>query len=168
MKIIHKVGDTISQSVDFIVDKNRQAAHLNRLKAVIASEQETLDSAFIALGKQYFAVLEGKDSAEKESDTTAVLVELIHESKLRLKKARARYEYTLRYGVPKPGVKGEETIDVDDVDENGNRKEEADDQDITIAYADPAAVCDNAAIDAAIEETLREEAGAALENKKDE
>lgn len=158
MKIIHKVGDTLSQSVDFIVDKNRQAAHLNRLKAIIVGEQETLEAAYIALGKQYFAVLEGKEVTEADKETAAVLSETVRLAKLRLKKAKARYEYTLRYGVPKPGVKVEEAVDISDMDENGDLKEEdTEEQDITIAYADPTAN-DDAIIDAAIDEALQEEA----------
>ena len=35
MNIINTVGETITQSVDFIVDKSRQAAYLNRLKVII-------------------------------------------------------------------------------------------------------------------------------------
>ena len=125
MKIINKVGDTISQSVDFIIDKNRQAAYLNRLKAVIVVEQETLNQSYITLGKLYLGVIEGKE--KKDTDVTA-LVEAINATKLRLKKARARYEYTLKYGVPKPGVKAEEVIEVPDEDA-------AEDSDITIAIA---------------------------------
>lgn len=158
MKIIHKVGDTLSQSVDFIVDKNRQVAHLNRLKAIIVGEQETLEAAYIALGKQYFAVLEGEEVTQADKETAAVLAETVRLAKLRLKKAKARYEYTLRYGVPKPGVKVEEAVDISDMDENGDLKEEdTEEQDITIAYADPTAN-DDAIIDAAIDEALQEEA----------
>ena len=146
MNIINKVGDTISQSVDFIIDKNRQAAYLNRLKAIIVVEQETLNQAYITLGKMYLGVIEGK---EKKEPDTASIVESINATKLRLKKARARYEYTLKYGVPKPGVKAEEVIEVPDEDA-------ADDRDITIAYADPTAAIDNDALDAVIDECVED------------
>ncbi len=152
MKIIRRVGSAISQSVDFLVEKNRQAAHLNRLKAVIICEKKALQNAYAALGQQYMAVLEGRKTQESE---TAALTEEINAAKLRLKKARARYEYTLRYGVPKKGIRVEEVIDIDEVDENGAKKD-PDEQDITIAYADPDAVCDDEAIDEAIEETIEE------------
>ena len=159
-KIINKVGDTISQSVDFIVDKNRQAAHLNRLKSIIASEQETLSDAYIALGKLYLGTIEGKEANQED---VKILAEIVNTSKLRLKKARARYEYTLRYGVPKPGVKVEEAVDIDDIDENGEKKE-SEEQDITIAYADPTAEIDDDTLDAAIESVIKEEKKA--EDKK--
>ncbi len=153
-KIISKVGDTISQSVDFVVDKNRQVAQLNRLKAVISAETETLNNAYIALGKMYVAKAEG---AEVKEEDAVILIETVNASKLRLKKARARYEYTLKYGAPKPGFTVEETIDIDEVDENGKKKDtEAEDQDITIAYADPTAEIDDDTLDAAIDSAVQE------------
>ncbi|MBQ9461082.1 MAG: hypothetical protein IJU51_04080 [Clostridia bacterium] len=148
MNIINKVGETITQSVDFIVDKSRQAAYLNRLKVIIDGEQETLDCAYIALGKQYAAVLEGQEANEEENKA---LLEALKNSKLRIKKARARYEYTIKYGVPKEGVAPEDIADGKNKDANADDK---DDQDITIAYADPAA--EDAAIDAAIDECMTE------------
>ncbi len=147
MNFINKVGETITQSVDFIVDKSRQAAYLNRLKMIIDGEQETLDCAYIALGKQYAAVLEGKEANEDENKA---LLETITNSKLRIKKARARYEYTLKHGVPKDGVRPEE------INETEKSADDKEDQDITIAYADPAA--EDAAIDAAIDECIKEDA----------
>ena len=153
MNIINRVGETITQSVDFIVDKSRQAAYLNRLKVIIDGEQETLDCAYIALGKQYAAVLEGQEANEEENNA---LLDAIKNSKLRIKKARARYEYTLKYGVPKEGVNPEDTGEEKKKNESGDDK---DDQDITIAYADPEA--EDAAIDAAIDECM---SGDAQEN----
>ena len=134
MNIINRVGETITQSVDFIVDKSRQAAYLNRLKVIIDGEQETLDCAYIALGKQYAAVLEGQEANSDENDA---LLETIRSSKLRIKKARARYEYTMKYGVPKDGVKSEE---VSGEEKTADDSDDKDEQDITIAYADPEAV----------------------------
>ena len=149
MNFINRVGETITQSVDFIVDKSRQAAYLNRLKMLIDGEQETLDCAYIALGKLYAAVLDGQQVNEAEN---GALLETIKNSKLRIKKARARYEYTLKNGVPKDGVKLEETPEEEKPGESADDKEE---QDITIAYADPEA--SDKAIDEAIEECIREE-----------
>lgn len=150
MKIVNKVGDTISQSVNFIIDKNRQAAQLNRLKAIIQSETEALDNAYIALGKQYLNILEGKPS---EDIDTSVLRENIENSKLRLKKARARYEYTLKYGIPSAGTNVEDTPEDAECKKEGCTTEkkadtEEDEQDITIAYADPTAAIESDAIDA--------------------
>lgn len=150
MNFVNKVGDTLSQSVNFIIDKNRQAAQLNRLKAIIQSETEALDRAYIALGKQYLDILEGK--ASKDIDVS-ILKESIKSSKLKLKKARARYEYTLKYGVPAAGAEVEEASgNQDDKKEacacSVKAASEDDDQDITIAYADPTAASESDAIDA--------------------
>ncbi len=157
MKLFHKIGETITQSVDFLLEKTRQAAYLNRLRVIIASEQETLENAYMALGQQYLTSLEGTQ-APQDDETTAILTETIRAAKLRLKKAKARYAYVLRYGIPKTGIRAE-MIDIDDIDENGQKisSDDTDEQDITIAYADPSANDNNDIIEAAIEETLREE-----------
>ncbi len=144
MKFIDKVGDTVSQSVDFIIDKNRQAAQLNRLKAIIQNENDNLNTCYVTLGKEYLKVLDGGTADEA---AVGKLRENIAKSQLRLKKARARYEYTLRYGVPKPGVNVEEAAAVKEQQPECEKKEE-DDQDITIAYADPTAADVSDAIDA--------------------
>ena len=148
MNLLDKVGETISQSVDFIIDKNRQTAQLNRLKAIMQNESEALNNAYISLGKLYLGVLEGKPASEAD---IALLRENVENAKLRLKKARARYEYTLKYGIPKPGVNVEQAVS----EACGNEGEKdcgctsaEDDQDITIAYADPTAAVENDAIDA--------------------
>lgn len=148
MNLLDKVGETISQSVDFIIEKNRQTAQLNRLKAIMQNESEALNNAYISLGKLYLGVLEGKPASEADID---LLRENVENAKLRLKKARARYEYTLRYGIPKPGVDVEKAAS--EACENNGEKEGAcasteDEQDITIAYADPTAAVENDAIDA--------------------
>lgn len=146
MKIIDKVGDSLSQSVDFIIEKNRQAAQLNRLKAIIQNETDNLDNSYITLGKEYIKVLDGGTADEK---LVAQLRECIGRSQLRLKKARARYEYTLRYGVPKPGVDVEEAVSEDgDAAARTEGRSDEEEQDITIAYADPTAAIDDDAIDA--------------------
>ena len=146
MNFINKVGETITQSVDFIVDKSRQAAYLNRLKMIIDGEQETLDCAYIALDYGLTVAY----VREANEDENKALLETITNSKLRIKKARARYEYTLKHGVPKDGVRPEE------INETEKSADDKEDQDITIAYADPAA--EDAAIDAAIDECIKEDA----------
>ena len=83
MNIIDKVSDSLTQSVDFIIDKNRQAAQLNRLKAIIKSETEILNDAYIALGKQYLKVLDGKTETEVDVEK---LRETVTASKQRIKR----------------------------------------------------------------------------------
>lgn len=148
MKLFNKVGETVSQTIDVIVEKNRQTAYINRLKAIILSEQERINKAYVLLGKEFVRNKEGRKSSGFDPDE---VIEEIAAAKLRLKKARARYEYTIRYGIPKPGVKAEEVVESEGVcDLSDDDKEE---QDITIAYADPSAENDKA-IDEAIDECI--------------
>lgn len=125
MKIIDKVSGSVSQSVDYIIDKNRQAAQLNRLKAIIKTENDTLNNAYIELGKYYFEELEG--NAPKDADIDA-LRETVKKTSLKLKKARARYEYIQKYGVPKSEEDGK-------CSRASCAKNADDDEDITIAYS---------------------------------
>lgn len=127
MKFINKMGDTVSHSVGFLKEKNRQAAYINRLKAIIASEEEQLRQAYAALGKEYYRVLEGQEPNPSEAEE---IVEIIHTSKLRLKKARARYEYTMTYGMPQSDEENASAA-------SAAHEPSAEDEDITIAYADP-------------------------------
>ena len=68
MKILNKIGDTFSQTVDVIVEKNRQAAYINRLKAIILSEQERINKAYVVLGKEFVRNKEGKKSSGFDPD----------------------------------------------------------------------------------------------------
>ena len=137
MNIFDKLGNGIAQSIDTIIDKNRQTAQLNRLSAVINNETEALNRAYIALGKQYYKILEGNAEAADMSHICAV----IESSKLRLKKAQARYDYIQRYGIP--GTEKKQPViritpDDDDVEPEIDvyADDDDDDEDITIAYAD--------------------------------
>ena len=145
MKFIEKVGESVSQSVDFIIDRNRQVAQLNRLKAIIKKETDSVNNSYIALGKEYLKVLDGGTADEAAVARLRVSLE---KSQLRLKKARARYEYTLRYGVPKPGTDVEKAAAEKEQAEKAGAKKEDEEQDITIAYADPTAAVMSDAIDA--------------------
>lgn len=151
MNILDKIGAGLSRSIDTIVDKNRETAQLNRLNAVIKSETETVNRAYIALGKQYHKILEGTAT---EIDMTHVCA-VIESSKIRLKKAQARYDYIKKYGLPK--VKVEEPVIKISANENISTdievcNDDDDDEDITIAYADntssqPTIITENNAID---------------------
>ena len=132
MNIIDKTKGTISSTVDKKKEKNKKNAYLNRLKAIIEGEQETIECAYLALGKIYLDMLEGKEEQRKDAE---IFVGTINSAKLRLKKARARYEYTLKYGVPSPDTNAEEVIRAEnEALEKAKKAEE--EQDITIAYAE--------------------------------
>ena len=132
MSFIDKMGDSVSQSINSIIDKNRKYAQLNRLNAVIENETEVLNRAYIALGKQYYKILKGSATTADVSEICTV----IEGSKLRLQKAQERYEYVEKYGVDNAAEKQpvEEVTAVDEVQTDIDDLEE--DEDITIACAD--------------------------------
>lgn len=134
MNILDKVGNGVARSIDTIIDKNRQYAQLNRLNAVIRSETETLNRAYIALGKQYHKILEGSSEEVDMSHICAV----IESAKIRLKKAQARYDYIEKYGLPKKNTKQVVTkiSSEDEIKTEIDTCDDEEDDDITIAYAD--------------------------------
>ena len=135
MDFIDKLSMVLSDSLDYLIDRNRQKAQLNRIETVIKNETEILNRAYIALGKHYYKTLDGRT---EETDISQIC-DTIKNSKLRLKKAKARYEYIFKYGVPTPGLRDD--ISVAYIDDSyypeekvSPKKSEPDDeQDITIA-----------------------------------
>lgn len=143
MSFIDKLSMVLSDSLDYLIDKNRQRAQLNRITAVINNETEILNRAYAALGRHYYKKLDGKT---EETDVSQIC-ETIKSARLRLKKAKARYEYILKYGVPTPGLRDDIAVAYLDSDEDEpvqNKTESSckitadipcqeDEQDITIA-----------------------------------
>ena len=135
MDFVDKLSIALSDSLDYLIDKNRQKAQLNRIEAVIKNETEILNRAYIALGKHYYKTLDGK---AEETDVSQIC-DTIKNSKLRLKKAKARYEYIFKYGVPAPGLRDDISVAYIDDDYCPQEKkaekkpEPEDEQDITIA-----------------------------------
>jgi len=135
MDFVDKLSILLSDSLDYLIDKNRQKAQLNRIEAVIKNETEILNRAYIALGKHYYKTLDGK---AEETDVSQIC-DTIKNSKLRLKKAKARYEYIFKYGVPAPGLRDDISVAYIDDDYCPQEKkaekkpEPEDEQDITIA-----------------------------------
>ncbi len=171
MNFIDRISIALSDSLDFVIDKNRQRAQLNRIDAVIKNETEILNRAYIALGKHYNRMLEGK----AEEVDVSLICDTIKSAKLRLKKAKARYEYIRKYGVPTPGIRDDLSVVFLDEDEEKTSAQPAnpccentkpqssepeEEQDITIAYADPQAKTDS------VEEKI-ENAAEALKEKTD-
>ncbi len=144
MNLLDKVGEGLAASVDVLVEKNRQLAQLNRLAAIIKTETDMIDRAYIALGKQYFKILEGN---AEENDVSRIC-EVIKFSEERLKKAQARYDYVKVYGVPTSSVDTVDMIHTNDsettdepveIPENNTDNDtvpEEENTDITIAVAE--------------------------------
>ena len=134
MNIFDSIGAGLSKAVVGVIEANRKQAQLNRLATVIKCERQTLDKAYIALGKHYYASLNGEESTEK-IDITAISA-VIKESDTRLKKAQDRYLYIEQYGMP----------DIDEIDkeekpqhksvQTKDENDDYDEEDITICCTD--------------------------------
>ncbi|MGN0537199.1 MAG: hypothetical protein ACI4M3_04415 [Acutalibacteraceae bacterium] len=133
MYFIDRIGMGLSQAVQGIVDSNRKYAQLNRLNLVIKAETQTLNEAYIALGKHYYQSMNHEQN--EEIDFTE-LTKTIETAKARLKKAQERYVYIERNGMPeeeyKPKIVPVEAPAPEIIEE----EEDYDDGDITICCAE--------------------------------
>lgn len=81
--------DTVTGVTQTIIEKNRANAQLNRLRAVMKSECEMINRAYITLGKNYY---ENKQNGNSEAcPNEEELFEVIEKSKANIKRARERY-----------------------------------------------------------------------------
>ncbi|MBR1730973.1 MAG: hypothetical protein IJ725_00865 [Ruminococcus sp.] len=81
--------NTVSGITQTIIEKNRLNAQLSRLRALMKSECEMINRAYITLGKKYYEnkVNDKTDACENEEE----LFEIIAHSKEQIKKLRERY-----------------------------------------------------------------------------
>ena len=81
--------DTVSGITQTIIEKNRLNAQLSRLRALMKSECEMINRAYITLGKKYYDnKVDGRtDACENEAE----LFEIIEHSKEQIKKLGERY-----------------------------------------------------------------------------
>ena len=81
--------DTISTVAQTLIEKNRTNAKLSRLRAVMKSESELMNRAYIAPGKGYYEQI--KKGEKPNTEREAKLVELIDNCKAKIAKARTCY-----------------------------------------------------------------------------
>ena len=81
--------DTISTVAQTLIEKNRTNAKLSRLRAVMKSESELMNRAYIALGKGYYEQI--KKGEKPNTEREAKLVELIDNCKAKIARARDCY-----------------------------------------------------------------------------
>lgn len=72
MDIWKNASQSFTKAVDYIVDKNRRAAIMNRLKIVIKTEKDAQNHAFIQLGKYYYENMRDQQNEETEEYCKAV------------------------------------------------------------------------------------------------
>ena len=91
MDIFKNIADSVTKTVNCVVDQNRKIALINRLKIVIANEKETKARAYIALGKYYYENLR-----DAENESTERFCEAAENSDRRLKKAYEKLNELVR------------------------------------------------------------------------
>ena len=67
MNFLSNFAEEVTKAIDFIVEKNRKAALINRIKLVIKNEEQNAEKAYIALGKYYYRNLRNAENEETES-----------------------------------------------------------------------------------------------------
>lgn len=87
MDFLKTAADSVTRAVNFVVDKNRRAAMMNRLKIVIRNEKDTQARAYMELGKYYFENL--RDSENEKTEKYCTMVE---NSGRRLKRAYSKLD----------------------------------------------------------------------------
>lgn len=132
---INTASDTLSTIAHTVIEKNRNAAKLNRLKTEMKSELKQLDRSYIALGKEYYHLLKKDENApgiEKHGD----LVKDIDDRRTKLISARDRY-HALKESVSRATLKSvrnipaarseeeDESSSVETVSDTGRETEES-------------------------------------------
>lgn len=84
--------ETLSDTAQALVEKNRVHAQKNRIKAVIQCENRVIDKAFIELGKYYM-----KNLRDPENEKNEELCLTIEESIEKIKLAKDRYDKLSAY-----------------------------------------------------------------------
>jgi len=82
MNFFTNVTSNVTKAVDFVVEKNRKAALVNRIRIVIKNERENAARSYVSLGKYYFDNL--RDAQNEETEALCKSVEV---SNQRIKKA---------------------------------------------------------------------------------
>ncbi|MCI1965571.1 MAG: hypothetical protein LKJ17_05495 [Oscillospiraceae bacterium] len=118
MEVFKNVADSVTKAVNFVVDKNRRAAMINRLKIVIRNEKEVEASSYIELGKYYYENM--RDASNERTETLCVAVD---NADRRLKRAFAKLDEMM---VPAAAEEEEEEgCEENSVDEDAAPDDEA-------------------------------------------
>lgn len=86
MKFLDVLGGAVTNAFDFVIEKNRVQAQVNRIRLVMRNESQLMDKAYRELGKYYYHELRDTDNAENKK-----LCETIDKSKARMLRAQECY-----------------------------------------------------------------------------
>ena len=82
MKFFDALSGNVTKAVDYVVEKNRKAALVNRIRIVIKNERESEARAYVALGKYYF-----ENKRDSKNEVTEPFCRAVESSQQRMKKA---------------------------------------------------------------------------------
>ncbi|MFU0832092.1 MAG: 14-3-3 domain-containing protein [Oscillospiraceae bacterium] len=82
MEVFKNVAESVTKAVNFVVDKNRKAAIINRLKIVIRNEKDIKARSLMELGKYYYENLR-----DPSNERTEPLCKAVDNADRRLKRA---------------------------------------------------------------------------------
>lgn len=86
MKFLDTAGKAVTDALDFVIEKNKIKAQINRLRLIMRKENNLMDSYYKTLGKYYYKHLKDTENAENKR-----ICENIDKSKARMEKAKLRY-----------------------------------------------------------------------------
>ena len=72
MNLFSNFAEEVTKAIDYVVEKNRKAALINRVKLVIKNEEQNADKAYAALGKYYYRNLRDAENGDTEPYCRAV------------------------------------------------------------------------------------------------
>jgi hypothetical protein len=72
MEFWKSAADSVTKAVDYIVDRNRKLAMMNRLKVVIKGEKDAQNQAYEQLGRYYYQNLRDPENGDTEPYCQAV------------------------------------------------------------------------------------------------
>lgn len=67
MKFFSKIGKAVGEAAEFVAEKNRRTAYLNRIRTVIRCEEKAAEREYVALGRYYYNNLRDKDNGVTEA-----------------------------------------------------------------------------------------------------
>lgn len=73
MEVFKNVAESVTKAVNFVVDKNRKAAIINRLKIVVRNEKEIKARSLMELGKYYYETM--RDSSNEQTEPLCIAVD---------------------------------------------------------------------------------------------
>ena len=87
MDFFKTAADSVSKAVNYVMDRNRKAALINRLNIVIRNERDKQTRAYLALGKYYYTRLR-----DPENEVTEPLCKEAETAGRRLRRAYAKLD----------------------------------------------------------------------------